>query len=250
MKIESLSAGYHKKQIIRSVSIEVAKGEIISLIGPNGGGKSTLLKTISGELQIISGSVFLGKSDIRTIPLKELARKMSILNTERVRPEHMSAMDVVLSGRLPYSDGLGLFGEQDRETAKKASELMGITDFATKDFITLSDGQKQRTLIARAICQEPDYLIMDEPTSYLDIKHRLELMEVIKKIASEQITVIMSLHELDLALQISDRVLLIKEDGSTLCEKPSVVLKSGIIKELYDLSEDMYRKVEKQLSVI
>ena len=247
MRIKDLSAGYHKKIIVKNVSLEVARGEIISLIGPNGGGKSTLLKSIYGELKPIEGTVFVGDQDIRSISLKELSKNMAIVNTDRVKPEHMSAMDVVMSGRLPYSDGFGLFADGDREAAARAVRLMKIEKFAEKPFMDLSDGQKQRTLIARAICQDPEYLIMDEPTSYLDIRHRLELMDVIRGLADNGVTVIMSLHELELALMISDRVLMIDSEGHSSCQRPEAVLESGVLQRLYDMTGEMYRSVKRQL---
>ena len=247
MRIENLCAGYHKKIIVKNVELDVSKGEIISLIGPNGGGKSTLLKSISGELKAISGTVYLGKEDIRSISLKELSKRMSIVNTDRVKPEHMTAFDVVLAGRLPYSNGFGVFSESDREAAKSAGELMKITKFEDKSFSDLSDGQKQRTLIARAICQDPEFLIMDEPTSYLDIKHRFELLDVIKELSERGVTVIMSLHELELALQISDRLLLIRDDGNVQCSDTQEVLQKGLIRDLYDMSDEMYERIKRQL---
>lgn len=247
MRIKNLNAGYQKKIVVKDLSLEVKKGEIISLIGPNGGGKSTLLKSISGELKALGGSVFLEEEEIHKIPLKELAKKMSIVNTERVRPEHMSVWDVVLSGRLPYSDGFGFNGDEDAAFAKRACELMNIEKLSDMPFTSLSDGQKQRTLIARAICQDPEYMIMDEPTSYLDIRHRLELIDVIKKLSKENVTIIMSLHELELALEVSDRVLLVKSDGTTVCEETKAVIESGVIKELYGLTNEMYERVKKQL---
>ncbi|MDC7294527.1 ABC transporter ATP-binding protein [Butyrivibrio sp. DSM 10294] len=247
MRIKDLRAGYHKKTVLTGVNLQVEKGEIISLIGPNGGGKSTLLRSISGELRAMGGAVLLEDQEIGKIPLKELARRMAIVNTDRVKPEHMSAYDVVLSGRLPYSDGFGLFGKEDHQAAKEACELMAIGDISDRAFLAMSDGQKQRTLIARAICQDPEYLVMDEPTSYLDIRHRLELMEVIKGLSARGVTIIMSLHELELALEISARCLLVKDDGTTLCMTPKEIVDSGVIQPLYGLSLDMYRKVRKQL---
>ena len=247
MKIKNLDAGYQKRIVVRDLTIDIKEGEIISLIGPNGGGKSTLLKSISGELKAINGSVYLGEDDIRNIPLKELAKEMAIVNTDRVRPESMSAYDVVMTGRLPSSEIFGFNKAEDGVIAQKACDLMNIGEFLDKPFPSLSDGQKQRTLIARAICQQPYYLIMDEPTSYLDIRHRLELMDVIRKLAEEKITIIMSLHEIELALEVSDRVILVKSDGTTICETPSEVIESGVIKELYGLSDEMYERVKKQL---
>ncbi len=247
MRIEGLCAGYHKKIIVRDVSLDIGKGEIISLIGPNGGGKSTLLKSISGELKSLGGSVYIGDEDIKNISLKELAKKMSIVNTDRVKPEHMTAMDVVLSGRLPYSDGFGIFSDSDYKAADNACKLMKIRSLSDKPFGDLSDGQKQRVLIARAICQDPEYLIMDEPTSYLDIRYRLELMDVIRHLAADGVTIIMSLHELELALQISNRVLLVSNDGSVSCKEPYEVLQSSLIRDLYEMSDSMYERVRSQL---
>ncbi len=249
MKIDGVSAGYGKRIIVDGVNIDIKKGEIISLIGPNGGGKSTLLKSISGQLKLMGGTVYLGKEELTDIPAKKLARMMSIVTTERIKPQHMTCRDVVLSGRLPFTDGFGLFDKEDRECADRAIDLMKIAKIADSQFLSLSDGQKQRALIARAIAQSPEYLIMDEPTSYLDIRYRMELIDVIKKLSGEGVTVIMSLHELELALSVSDRLLLIYDDGRFLSEPPEDVLKKDLIKELYGLSDDMYQRVHGQMKL-
>ncbi len=247
MRLENVRAGYGSKIVINNASIDIRKNEIISLIGPNGGGKSTLLKSISGQIHLLGGDVYIGENSIKTISLKKLARKMSIVTTERVNPEQMSAFDIVLSGRLPFTDGFGSFDKADKEAAKRAINLMKIQEIADRQFEALSDGQKQRTLIARAICQNPEFLIMDEPTSYLDIRYRLELMQVLKELAENGVTIIMSLHELELALQISDRVLMIKNDGNVEIANPDEVIESGVVQELYGLTDDMYKRVLEQL---
>jgi iron complex transport system ATP-binding protein len=248
MRLEKVNAGYGKKIIVRGVCLEIVKGEIISLIGPNGGGKSTLLKIISGELQLLGGEVFLEKDSIATLPLKEIARRLSIVTTQRIKPEHMTCFDIVLSGRLPFTDGFGSFKDEDRKRAIDAMKLLNIEQLSDTDYQALSDGQKQRALIARAIAQDPTYLVMDEPTSYLDIRYRMELMDVIRKLSGEGVTIIMSLHELDMALEISNRVLLIKENGETELLEPKEVLDRGILKELYGMTDEMYEKVHGQLS--
>ena len=209
MKIENVSAGYRKNIVLKDVNLEVKKGEIISLIGPNGGGKSTLLKSIRGELSLIGGAVYLGEDELKTISLRELSRKMSIVTTDRIKPELMTCKDVVSAGRLPFTDCFGFGSEKDSAAVQRAMSLMKIEALKDKPYDKLSDGQKQRTLIARAIAQEPEYLIMDEPTSYLDIRYRMEFMDVIEGLAKEGVTIIMSLHELELALNYSDRLLLI-----------------------------------------
>ena len=243
MKIESLSAGYRGKAVVQSVNLEIKKGEIISFIGPNGAGKSTLLKTLYRELSPVAGAVFVDGGDVSKMPLKELARKMSIVTTDRIKPEHMTCREVVMAGRLPYTDGFGVLGKEDRQVAEDAIALMKIEDFADKQFNNLSDGQKQRTLIARAIAQSPEYLVMDEPTSYLDIRYRMELMEVLEGLAKKGVTIVMSIHELELAVSVSDRLLLVYDDGKTLCKKSSEVMEEGLIRDLFSLSDEMYEKI-------
>lgn len=243
MKIEHLSAGYRGKAVVPEVSLDIKKGEIISFIGPNGAGKSTLLKTLYRELAPVSGAVFIDGGDVAKMPLKELARKMSIVTTDRVKPEHMTCREVVIAGRLPYTDGFGVLGKEDREVSEDAISLMKIESFADKQFNNLSDGQKQRTLIARAIAQSPEYLVMDEPTSYLDIRYRMELMEVLEGLAKKGVTIVMSIHELELAVSVSDRLLLVYEDGMTVCKTPSEVMEEGLIKDLFSLTDEMYEKI-------
>ena len=243
MKIESLSAGYRGKAVVQSVNLEIKKGEIISFIGPNGAGKSTLLKTLYRELSPVAGAVFVDGGDVSKMPLKELARKMSIVTTDRIKPEHMTCREVVMAGRLPYTDGFGVLGKEDRQAAEDAIALMKIEDFADKQFNNLSDGQKQRTLIARAIAQSPEYLVMDEPTSYLDIRYRMELMEVLEGLAKKGVTIVMSIHELELAVSVSDRLLLVYDDGKTLCKTPLEVMEEGLIKDLFSLTDEMYEKI-------
>lgn len=243
MKIEHLSAGYRGKAVVPDVSLDIKKGEIISFIGPNGAGKSTILKTIYRELSPVSGAVYIDGKDVSRMPLKELARKMSIVTTGRIKPEHMTCREVVMAGRLPYTDDFGVLGKEDREASEDAISLMKIESFADKQFNNLSDGQKQRTLIARAIAQAPDFLVMDEPTSYLDIRYRMELMEVLEGLSQKGVTIVMSLHELELAVSVSDRLLLVYEDGTTVCKTPSEVMEEGLIKDLFSLTDEMYEKI-------
>ena len=243
MKLDGVLAGYGKKIVAGGVTLEIEKGKIITLIGPNGGGKSTLIKSISGSLKLIGGSVYIDDSDLDEMTAKEISRTLSVVTTERVKPVLMTCKDVVMSGRIPYTGALGVFGPEDEKETLRALELMNISHLSDVPFSDMSDGQKQRTLIARAIAQTPEYLIMDEPTSYMDIKHRLELLKVIKELAGTGITIVMSLHELELALEVSDRLLLVYDDGHVLVRTPEEVITQGLLKELFDLSEDMYKKV-------
>lgn len=249
MKLENVSCGYQKKIIVKDLDLTVQPGEILSLVGPNGGGKSTLLKSVCGSLKLLGGTVYVGKEDLKAIPPKELARKMSIVTTERVRPQLMTCYDVVIAGRLPYTDGFGRTRSEDEKAAEEALACMKLEELKDKSYMDLSDGQKQRTLIARAICQDPEYLVMDEPTSYLDIRHRLELMEVCKSLAKKGVTILMSLHEIELAHKVSDRLLFVYEDGRTECASPQEALEKELFKKAFDLDVAMYRQLLGQFGI-
>ena len=243
MRLSDVETGYGRKIVTDKLSIEIRKGEIICLIGPNGGGKSTLLGSMNGSLSLIGGSIYLDEKKLKDIGVKELSRQMSIVTTKRVKPPLMTCMDVVMMGRLPHTGALGINGRDDEAAAKKAMELMNIDELWDVPYEALSDGQKQRALIARAICQEPEYLLMDEPTSYMDIKHKLEFLKVCRKLADEGVTIVMSVHEPELAMKAADRLILVYADGCTRCEMPEQVLKNGMLKDLFELDDEMYREV-------
>lgn len=240
---EKLSVGYGRKIIAEGIEFEVKQGEILTLIGPNGAGKSTVLKTLAGYLKKMSGTIVIDSEDMKKISEKEMAKKLSVVLTERIRPELMSCREVVETGRYPYTGSFGLLSEADREIVEKAIETVAMEEFAEADFGAVSDGQRQRVMLARAICQEPDILILDEPTSYLDIHHKIQFLEILRNLAEEkQIVVIMSMHELDFAEKISDYVLCIKEGKISLSGTPDKIFTSENIMELYGIPENLYRK--------
>ena len=209
-RTEGLSAGYGRKVVLSGAEITAKRGRITTLIGPNGCGKSTLLRTAAKQLEPLAGTVFISGKSLRETGAKELARKLSILLTDRVSPELMTCRDVVESGRYPYTGRLGILSEADREAVDEAMALTSTTELSGVDFAQISDGQRQRVMLARAMSQQPELLILDEPTSYLDIRHKLELLNTLKKLVREKNTaVLMSLHELDLALRVSDKIVCI-----------------------------------------
>ena len=248
MKLDKVVAGYHKKIVVRDVDLLASPGEIIGIIGPNGGGKSTILKSINGSLSLIGGSVFLDELDVSKALPKEISKFMSVVTTERVKPILMTCRDVVSAGRIPFTDGLGRLREEDNAQIDRAMELMKIKELSDVAYSDVSDGQKQRTLIARAIAQDPKFLVMDEPTSYMDIRHRYELMELLENLSGEGVTIVASLHELELALSYCDRLLLVYDDGHVLVKRPDEVLEEGLLKQLFDLDEDMYAKVLRSIT--
>lgn len=169
----NLSVGYEKNTIVSGINFEVKQGEILTLIGPNGAGKSTVLKTVAGYLESLSGNVFIAGRDVQKISTSEMSRMLSVLLTERIRPDLMSCREIVETGRYPYTGKFGLLSEHDKMIVNNAMEAAQISDLSHMDFNSVSDGQKQRVMLARAICQEPGILILDEPTSYLDIHHKI-----------------------------------------------------------------------------
>ena len=210
---DQLTVGYEGKPLIREINIQLNKGEILTLIGPNGAGKSTILKSITRQLATISGTVYLEQQQMARMSNKEVSKKLAVVLTERMRPELMTCEDIVATGRYPYTGTLGILSASDKEKVRAAMETVHAWDLKDRDFTAISDGQRQRILLARAICQEPEIIVLDEPTSFLDIRHKLELLTILKKMVLEnQLTVIMSLHELDLAQKISDKVICVHEN--------------------------------------
>lgn len=240
---DGLSVGYGRKVIVNGIEFEVKQGEILTLIGPNGAGKSTVLKTIAGYLKRLDGTVMVGNRDMLEFSEKEMAKKLSVVLTERISPELMTCREVVETGRYPYTGSFGLFTEKDRAVVENAIEKVSMQDYADVDFSSVSDGQRQRVMLARAICQEPEILILDEPTSYLDIHHKIQFLEILRSLAKEkQMAVILSMHELDFAEKISDYVLCIKGGKITLSGTPDKVFTAENIMGLYDIPEKLYHK--------
>ncbi|MBR5926169.1 MAG: ABC transporter ATP-binding protein, partial [Firmicutes bacterium] len=237
-RTDGLAVGYNGKILIHDISLNLEKGKILTLIGPNGSGKSTILKTITRQLDRIGGSDYLGDEDINEMSPKELAMKMAVVLTDRIRPELMSCEEVVAMGRYPYTNMFGRLTPEDRAAVEKAISTVHAEDIRNQDFATLSDGQRQRIMLARAICQQPEIIILDEPTAYLDIRYKIELLDILKKMAQQGTTVIMSLHEVDLAMQISDYIVCVKGETLSAFGTPDEILQKNEIENLYDMTKE------------
>ena len=239
--LDSLTVGYNGKPLIKDIEIGIEKGEIVTLIGPNGAGKSTILKSITRQLEIVGGSVHFDGKEIRQYSYRDLSCKMAVVLTERMRPELMTCHDIVATGRYPYTGRLGILSTEDEEKVEEAMRAVHAEELGSRDFNAISDGQRQRVLLARAICQEPDIILLDEPTSFLDIRHKLELLAILRNMAkAKNITVIMSLHEIDLAMKVSDRILCVKGDHIFREGKPDDVFSEELIRELYSIDNGYF----------
>lgn len=241
---EKLAVGYDKTPLIKDINIGVKRGEILVLIGPNGAGKSTILKTITRQLECLGGVVCIENKSISNITGHELAMKMSVMMTDRLKTELMTCRDVVAMGRYPYTGRLGILSGDDWNKVDEAIELVNGQDMAYRDFMQISDGQRQRIMLAAAICQEPEIIVLDEPTSFLDVRHKLELVSILKKMVREKnIAIIMSLHEVDIAQKIADKIVCVKGDVIERNGTPEDIFTSDYMEKLYEIKSGSYNEV-------
>ena len=241
LRLDSLSVGYNGVPLISDITLSLAKGEILTLIGPNGAGKSTILKSITRHLATIAGTVYLDERNMRLISGADVAKQLAVVLTERIRPEMMTCFEFVSAGRYPYTGSFGLLTVRDKEVVKGALEKVNALDIADKDISQISDGQRQRILLARAICQEPEVIVLDEPTSFLDIRHKIELLGILSDMAKNSgISVVMSLHEIDLAQRISDKIVCVKGEHIAAYGTPEEIFTDDTIKKLYDIGNGSF----------
>ena len=241
---ERLAVGYDGKPIVRDIEVSLKKGQILSIIGPNGSGKSTILKSIVKQLKTIGGVIRISGGAIEEMPPRDMARRAAVVLTERPKPELMTCGDVVAAGRYPYTGMLGILSKTDREKIDSALRTVGALELKDRNFSEVSDGQLQRVMLARAICQEPEIIVLDEPTSFLDIRFAVEILEILREMASKHgVTVIMSLHELNYAKRVSDLVMCVKDGCVLHLGKPETIFTEEIISRVYDLPEGIYSQL-------
>ena len=225
LRTENLAAGYDGKAWIREISIHASRGEIVTLIGPNGAGKSTILKSIAGQLKPVGGVV-------------SLDGRM----TERMQPELMTCFDVAAMGRYPHTGRFGILSETDRAIVREALAMVHAEELEDREFSRISDGQKQRILLARAICQQPQIILLDEPTSFLDIRHKMELLTILKTLVrKKQVAVLMSMHELDLAQKVSDYIVCVGENKIWKCGMPEEIFTAANMEALFGIRAESYQ---------
>lgn len=238
---ENLAVGYNGQPLIRDICLHLRRGEIMTLIGPNGSGKSTILRSVIRQISPLRGTVYLDGRPMDRMAALEVAKRLSVLMTDRVHPELMTCRDVAATGRYPYTGKLGLLTPPDWEKVDEALALVHGEELADRDFAQISDGQRQRVLLARALCQEPEVLVLDEPTSFLDIRYKLELLSILKDmVRRRKLAVLMSLHELDLAQKVSDCVACVHNHTIERCGAPEEIFTAGYILELYDAARGSY----------
>ena len=238
---QDLAIGYGKTPLAENIALGAKSGQILTLIGPNGAGKSTLLKTLAGQLAPLGGTVLLDGQDLTAYTGPDRARKLALMLPHTRRTELTTCFEFAAAGRIPYTGRLGILSPADRQAVQHALEVAGAAHLADRDFNCISDGQRQRVLLARAICQQPQVLLLDEPTSFLDIKGKIELLTILQKLAHEDgLAVIVSLHELDMAQKVSDAVVCVFPDHVSGVLTADEAFAPENIRALYRLSEEQY----------
>lgn len=235
MNIAFLDVGYEKKAVIKNVHLSVTNPALISLVGRNGEGKSTLLKTIAGLIPSLNGSITFSQKKLTTLSAKEKATLFSIVLAHPPQIGIITVRDFVSFGRYPYTNWLANKSKKDEFLVDEAMQLCGLTKFAQRNFSNLSDGEKQKVAIARAIAQNTPVIILDEPTSHLDMVNQLEIFDLLKKLVVEQQkTVLISSHQLQFALNYSDQIWLIN-NGSVESNTPQFYIQHKTFEALFKI---------------
>ncbi len=236
LRIESLSVSYGARQVLHAISLDVNAGEILALIGPNGTGKSTLVRAVSGVIPVRGGKVDVDGEDLLALPAMRRARFLAVVPQAVSLPPAFTAWETVLLGRTPFLNFLGQISSRDEEIARLALDKVDALDLADRRVGELSGGEQQRILLARALAQSTPILVLDEPTVHLDLQHQVHLMEIVRVLAHEDgLAVLIALHDLNLAARYADRVALLVAGEVKAVGTARQVLTPEIISMAYHL---------------
>lgn len=240
LKLESVSIRYEDKSVVRDFSFEVLPGEVVSIIGPNGSGKSTILKGITGLIPCESGQVFIGDEELRSLSIRDVSRLLSMLSQANSSPADMTVEELVTFGRLPHKKWYKQLDGEDYRIMEWALQLTGMDRYRERLVYSLSGGEAQKAWLAMALAQCPKILLLDEPTTYLDIAHQLDVLELVRTLNRElQLTVVMVLHDLNHASTYSDKVCVVQRGIVRAYGSPQEVLTRELIREVYGVETDI-----------
>lgn len=236
LRIEALSVSYGLRRVLHEVSLTVENGEVLALIGPNGAGKSTLVRAVSGVVPAQGGSARKNGTNLLTAPAGERARIISVVPQVASLPPAFTVWETVLLGRTPYLNFLGQVSSADEDIARQSLQRVDALDLIDRRVGELSGGEQQRVLLARALAQSTPILLLDEPTSHLDLHHQVGLLELVRALAhDDKLAVLVALHDLNLAARYADRIALMVEGRVTALGSPAEVLRPELISQAYHL---------------
>ncbi len=231
--LRDINIGFGKRTLLNDANVDFTNGIVTALIGRNGSGKSTLLRAMAGLNRHYKGEIYLDGDNVLSLTPAEAARKLAFVNTERTRLSNMRCRDVVAMGRAPYTNWIGKLRHEDMEIVDNALAQVGMTEFADRTLDRMSDGECQRIMIARALAQDTDNILLDEPTSFLDMPNRYELVNLLVELAHrQQKCIIFSTHELDIAVKLCDRIALI-DDKHLHSITPEQFIANGYLDRLF-----------------
>lgn len=230
---ENLSIGYPMRKqppvvVAENISVGLQPGELVCLLGPNGAGKSTLMRTLAGMQAPLHGRILLNQQELGSLTARQLARHLSVVLTEPINAGMLTGWDLVSLGRHPYTNWAGKMTAADETAVNQAIAAVGAKTLARRHVHTLSDGERQKIMIARALAQEPDIMLLDEPTAYLDLPRRVEIMHILRQLARDsQRAILLSTHDLDLALRNADKIWLLPKEGTLELGTPEELVLNG-----------------------
>jgi iron complex transport system ATP-binding protein len=239
LRARDLAVGYQsrgeRRAVLERVNVNVGAGELVCLIGPNGIGKSTLIRTLAKLQPLLWGSIAIAGADLTSLRTGDVARRVGVVLTERVALGGLTVRQVVELGRYPHTGWLGVLTGADHDVVSWAIDAVGARHLTTRDFHQLSDGERQRAMVARALAQEPSILVLDEPTAFLDVASRVELMGLLRQLTRGcGVAAIVSTHDLELALRVADRLWLILPGGELVSGAPEDIVLSGAIAHAFE----------------
>ena len=236
ISVSGITLHYGSFKALDGVEFEGGRGQLIGLIGPNGCGKSTLLRCINGALRPRKGAIMIDGEDVSVKRLAELARICSNVPTEFPTDFNLTVMEMVMMGRYPYVTGLWWEGKEDEEKVKDALSKFGVEHLKDRKTSELSSGERQRTLIAKAYVQEPKVMLVDEPTSHLDMRYKLEVMEYLRGLAEKDMTIIVASHDINLMAKYCDMMIIVKEGRIVSIGRPEEVITAQLIRDVYKVN--------------
>ncbi|MEL7248521.1 MAG: ABC transporter ATP-binding protein [Bacteroidota bacterium] len=238
LRTENLTIGYQQgreqKVVAQQINVSLQAGELVCLLGPNGAGKSTLMRTLSGSQQPLDGQVFLEETVIHEMHARQLAKKLSLVLTERVQAGMLTAYEVVALGRYPHTNWTGKLSAKDHEIIQWSIQMAGANELADRILSELSDGERQKIMVARALAQEPSIMILDEVTAFLDLPRRVEIMQLLRKLAHDaNKAILLSTHDMDLALRSADRLWLLPKGAELQVGAPEDLILNGAFEQAF-----------------